>query len=187
MRSSQLEKSELTMRLASVRPFVSPKYAVATAALAGVIVGGAFVLPAAAQAPPPPIAAEPLTPRSVFVDDIGLTFKIKLDGHATSVVGVKDPSWTVVVRYTVQPGAQFPWHSHAGPVVVNIISGALTYVGADDCVQRTYAGGQAFVDAGQGHVHTAFNPTNAPTVFVATFFDAPAEGPLLIPAAPGGC
>jgi quercetin dioxygenase-like cupin family protein len=159
---------------------------VVIAALAGVIVGGTFGLPAAAQGPPP-IAAEPLTSRSVFVDDIGLTFKIKLDGNATSVVGVKDPSWTVVVRYTVQPGAQFPWHSHAGPVVVNIISGALTYVGADDCVQRTYAAGQAFVDAGQGHVHTAFNPTNAPTVFVATFFDAPAEGPLLIPAAPGVC
>ena len=100
---------------------------------------------------------------------------------------MKDPSWTVVVRYTVQPGAQFPWHSHAGPVVVNLVSGALTYVGAEDCVQRTYAAGQAFVDPGQGHVHTAFNPTNAPTVFVATFFDAPAEGPLLIPAAPGGC
>ena len=100
---------------------------------------------------------------------------------------MKDPSRTVVVRYTVQPGAQFPWHSHAGPVVVNMVSGALTYVGAEDCAQRIYAAGQAFVDPGQGHVHTAFNPTNTPTVFVATFFDAPAEGPLLIPAAPGGC
>ena len=139
------------------------------------------------RAPPPPIAAEPLTPRSVFVDNVGLQFKIKLDGEATSVVGVKDPSWTVVVRYTVQPGAQFPWHSHAGPVVVNIVSGALTYVAAEDCVQRTYAAGQAFVDAGQVHVHTAFNPTNGPMVLVATFFDAPAEGPLLIPAAPGSC
>ena len=157
------------------------------AVVAGVMAGGAYVLPAVAQAPPPPIAAEPLTPRSVFVDDIGVKFKIKLDGRATDVVDVQDPSSTVVVRYTVQPGAQFPWHSHAGPVVVNLVSGALTYVGAADCVPRTYAAGQAFVDPGQGHVHTAFNPTNAPTVFVATFFDAPAQGPLLIPAAPGGC
>ena len=175
------------MRQASVRQFISPKYAAVTAAVAGVIASGAYVLPAAAQAPPPPIAAEPLTPRSVFVDDVSLRFKIKLDGRATHVVNVKDPSWTVVVRFTVQPGAQFPWHSHAGPVVVNMVSGALTYVGAEDCIQRTYAAGQAFVDPGQGHVHTAFNPTNAPTVFVATFFDAPADGPLLIPAAPGGC
>lgn len=157
------------------------------AAVAGVMAAGAYVLPAAAQAPPPPIAAEPLTPRSVFIDDIGLKFKIKRDGGATDVVSVPDPSSTVVVRYTVQPGAQFPWHSHAGPVVVNLVSGAITYVGAEDCVGRTYAAGQAFVDPGQGHVHTAFNPTNAPTVFVATFFHAPATGPLLIPAAPGGC
>jgi quercetin dioxygenase-like cupin family protein len=154
-------------------------------AILGVMAGGAYVA-AEAQAPPP-IVAEPLTQRAVFVDDIGLKLKLKLDGRATDVVGVTDPSRTVVVRYTVQPGAQFPWHSHAGPVVVNMVSGALTYVGAEDCAQRTYAAGQAFVDPGQGHVHTAFNPTNAPTVFVATFFDAPAEGSLLIPAAPGGC
>ena len=90
------------------------------AVLAGVTAGGAYVLPVAAQAPPPPIAAEPLTPRSVLVDAISLKFKIKLDGKATDVVNVPDPSTTVVVRYTVQPGAQFPWHSHAGPVVVNL-------------------------------------------------------------------
>ena len=157
------------------------------AVVAGVMAGGAYVLPAGAQAPPLPIVPEVLTPRSVFVDGNSVKLKIKLDGQATDVVDVQDPSSTVVVRYTVQPGAQFPWHSHAGPVVVNLVSGALTYVGAEDCVPRTYAAGQAFVDPGQGHVHTAFNPTNAPTVFVATFFDAPAEGPLLIPAAPGGC
>ena len=174
------------MRQETMGRFISLKYAAVTA-IAGIIAGGAYVLPAAAQAPPPPIAAEPLTLRSVFVDDISLKFQIKLDGGATHVVDVKDPSRTVVVRYTVQPRAPFPWHSHAGPVVVNLVSGALTYVGAEDCVQRTYAAGQAFVDPGQGHVHTAFNPTNAPTVFVATFFDAPADGPLLIPAAPGGC
>ena len=120
------------------------------AVVAGVLAGGAYVLPAAAQAPPPPIAAEPLTPRSVFVDDLGLKLKIKLDGNATQVVDVTDPSRTVVVRYTVQPGAQFPWHSHAGPVVVNLVSGALTYVGAEDCVQRTYAAGQAFVESWSG-------------------------------------
>jgi quercetin dioxygenase-like cupin family protein len=170
-----------------MRRFISPKYAAVTAALAAVVATGVYVLPSAAQEPPPPIASEPLTPRSVFTDDVDLKVKIKLDGHATRVVNVREPSRTVVVRFTVQPGAQFPWHSHAGPVFVNIVSGALTYVGADDCVERTYSTGQVFVDPGQGHVHTAFNPTDAPTVFVATFFDAPAQGSLLIPAAPGDC
>ena len=144
-----------------------------------------YVIPSAAQDPPPPIAAEPLTLRSVFPDDVDMKFKLKLHDGGTMVVNVDDPSRTVDVRYTVQPGAQFPWHSHRGPVVVNIISGSLTYVPAGSCHERTYSGGQAFVDAGHGHVHTAFNPGPEPTVFIATFFEAPEAGPLLIPADPG--
>jgi quercetin dioxygenase-like cupin family protein len=140
------------------------------------------VVPSAAVDPPPPIAAEPLTPRSVFPDDVDMKIKIKM--HHQVVVQVDDPSRTVVVRYTVQPGAQFPWHSHFGPVVVNIVSGSLTYVPAGTCAERTYSAGEAFVDAGHGHVHTAFNPGTEPMVFIATFFEAPAQGPLLIPADP---
>ena len=101
------------------------------------------------------------------------------------VVNVGDPSRTVDIKYTVQPGAQFPWHSHYGPVIANIISGSLTYVPAGTCEERTYSAGESFVDAGHGHVHTAFNPGSAPTVFIATFFEAPETGPLLIPADPG--
>jgi quercetin dioxygenase-like cupin family protein len=137
--------------------------------------------------PPPPIAMEPLTGRAIFPDNVDLKIKIKRDRGGTDVINAKDPSRTLVARFTVQPGAQFPWHTHPGPVIVNIVSGALTYVPADTCAEQTYTAGQAFVDPGHGHVHTAFNPTNAPTVFVATFFEAPAEGPLLIPGQPGNC
>ena len=152
--------------------------------LIAVLLISANVLPSAAQQPPPPIATEFLTGRAVFTDDVGLTAKIKLDGKATRVVHVKDPSRTVTARFTVQPGAQFPWHSHRGPVVVNVAEGELVYVDADDCVEREYPAGTAFVDAGHGHVHTAFNATDEVTVLVATFFEAPEEGPLLIPADP---
>lgn len=144
-------------------------------------------VPSAAQTPPPPILAEPQTLRSVFPDNLDLKIKLKEDGGATAVVNQGDPSRTVVVKYTVQPGARFPWHSHAGPVVVNIVSGALTYVAADDCSRRTYEVGQAFVDPGHGHVHSAVNQTGAPTVFFATFFGAPESGALLIPADPVSC
>jgi quercetin dioxygenase-like cupin family protein len=141
------------------------------------------VIPSAAEGPPPPIAAEPLTPRSVFPDEVKMKFKLKLHGR-TVVVKVDDPSRTVDVKYTVQPDAQFPWHSHRGPVIVNLISGSLTYVPAGTCHERTYSAGQTFVDPGHGHVHTAFNPGPGVTTFIATFFEAPAEGPLLIPADP---
>ena len=142
------------------------------------------VMPAGAVDPPPPIAAEPLTARAVFPDLVDM--KIKLKGHhgGTTVVNVDNPSRTVDIKYTVQPGARFPWHTHYGPVIVNIISGSLTYVDSDACGETTYSPGQAFVDAGHGHVHSAYNPGTGPTVFIATFFEAPETGPLLIPADP---
>jgi quercetin dioxygenase-like cupin family protein len=161
---------------------------VLTAALVGVLLIGANVLPSAAQEPPPPIATEFLTGRAVFTDDVDMKIKIKLDGGTTRVVNAEDPSRTVVARFTVQPGAQFPWHSHLGPVVVNVVEGELVYVDAADCVEREYPAGTAFVDPGHGHVHSAFNPTDDVTVLVATFFEAPEEGLLLIPAeAPADC
>ncbi|HEX6660149.1 MAG TPA: cupin domain-containing protein [Ilumatobacter sp.] len=160
------------------------RVAALAAALIAVLMIGANVLPSGAQQPPLPIATEFLTDRAVFTDDVDLKLKIKPEGEATRVVNVEDPSRTVVARFTVQPGAQFPWHTHHGPVIVNVVEGALVYVGADDCVEREYPAGTAFVDPGHGHIHTAFNPTDDVTVFVATFFEAPAEGSLLIPAAP---
>ena len=160
--------------------------AVAGTVLIAVLVLALNVLPSSAQTPPPPppIATEFLTGRAVFTDHVTLKAKVRLEGLTTQVVQTGDPSRTVVARFTVQPGAQFPWHSHRGPVVVHVVSGELTYVAADDCANRKYPAGTAFVDPGHGHVHTAFNGTNDATVFVATFFDAPAEGPLLIPASP---
>jgi quercetin dioxygenase-like cupin family protein len=161
---------------------------------ARLIVGTAFlvfataaavnVVPSAAVDPPPPIAAEPLTARSVFPDLVDMKLKLKSHDGETTVVNVDDPSRTVVVRFAVQPGARFPWHTHSGPVIVNIVSGSLTYVEAGTCDETTYSPGQAFVDAGHGHVHSAYNPGTEPTVFIATFFEAPETGALLIPADP---
>jgi quercetin dioxygenase-like cupin family protein len=181
--SSPDETSERKRRAALRRRLYVTGAAIAVG-LAAVV----FVLPSAAQEPPPPpIASEFLTARSVFTDDIRLMLKLRHHHGTTRVVNVPDPSRTVVGRFTLQSGAQFPWHTHAGPVVVNIVTGALTYQPAETCDTHTYTAGQAFVDPGQGHVHTAWNPTNAPMTFVATFFDAPAEGPLLIPAPAGNC
>ena len=49
-------------------------------------------------------------------------------------------------RITVQPGAQFPWHTHPGAVIVNIAQGELVYVEASDCIERPYPAGTAFLD-----------------------------------------
>jgi hypothetical protein len=154
-------------------------YAIAALMAIALVATTVDVAPSKAQAPPP-ILVEPLTPRSVFPDNASAQFRNKLSGHGTDVVNMKDLSRTIVARFTVQPGARFPWHTHPGLVVVNIAQGELVYVAASDCVARPYPAGTAFVDPGHGHVHTAFNRTGGVTVFYATFFDFPATGPLSI-------
>jgi quercetin dioxygenase-like cupin family protein len=142
------------------------------------------VVPSFAKDATLPIEARVLTPRSVFPDDVSMTLTLGED-----TVQVDDPSRTVVIKFIVQPGAQFPWHTHPGPVIVNVKRGSLTLVD-ETCADTTYSRGTAFVDLGHGHVHTAFNPSETrETVLVATFFEGPAEpDPLLIPATPpAGC
>jgi hypothetical protein len=78
------------------------------AGLLAVVSGGVYALPSAAQDAPPPIVAEPLTARAVFPDQVDLKIKLKTEGSETDVVNRGDPSRTVVVKYTVQPGALSP-------------------------------------------------------------------------------
>jgi quercetin dioxygenase-like cupin family protein len=120
------------------------------------------------------ISAQPLGLRSVITDDVRGQIRIKQDGHGTTVVNMKDMSRTVVVKFTVQPLGAFPWHTHAGPVLVNLAQGSLVYVPAESCDEITYTAGEAFWDAGHGHVHSAYNPsTTTETIFYATFLQAP--------------
>jgi hypothetical protein len=58
------------------------------------------------------------------------------------------------LRPPFEPGSQ-PGVRMAGPVVVTVRSGSLTYqdAGPNACRNRTYTVGQGFVDPGFGHVH----------------------------------
>jgi quercetin dioxygenase-like cupin family protein len=142
----------------------------------------AGVVPTQAQEPPPPIQPEELTAgnRGEFTDRVSMQLRRKMDGRGTEVVNMPDPSHVAVVRFVIQPGAQFPWHIHPGSVIVTVTQGLLVYVEAQDCVHRPYPAGTAFVDTGD-NVHSAYNPTEGETVLVAVFLDSPATGPLTIP------
>ena len=108
---------------------------------AGVLVVAPSGAPRATTEPTPePIVVEPLTPRSTFTDGVALGIEVTLDGAAAHQIDVTDPSRTVLVKITAQPGAQFPWHTHPGPVIVNVAQGELVYIQASDCVERHYPG-----------------------------------------------
>ncbi len=173
--------------LARIQP-KSRRTAVAVASLVlavtlGLALAALTVLPGLVRAVPVPIAVEVLTPRAQFTDRVDAQLKVKLDRKATTVINMRDASRTLVARFTIQPNAQFPWHTHPGPVIVNVVQGELVYVQARDCVHRPYPTGTAFVDPGR-RVHSAFNPSSTvETIIVATFLDFPADGPLSIASA----
>ena len=164
-----------------------------TAAAAGLLLALAAasalalgVLPLGAAEAEQSIVVEPLTPRAEFTDDVAVQLRNKFDGRGTDVMNLRDASNIAVAKITIQPGAVIPWHTHPGPILITIAEGdgdgAFVYVLADDCVERSYTPGQALIDAGGDNVHTAYNPSKTDqTVVIATFLDAPAEGPLTLP------
>lgn len=139
---------------------------------------------------PQPISVRMLTERAVFTDTVAFDLDIGLqDGEPVSM-NVTDPGRSAVAEITVQPGARFPWHTHPGPIFVNVAQGELVYIPASDCAERHYQAGTVFVDPGRGNAHTAYNASEEVTILIATFFEVPEEGPLTITEgveAPEGC
>jgi quercetin dioxygenase-like cupin family protein len=99
------------------------------------------------------------------------------------VLHVKGPSDVLQTELVFQPGGQTGWHTHPGPVVVVIKSGALTEIHSDGCTTVHPAGSVFFEDAGV--VHNALNQTGGVTDVFATFM-SPAGSPPLIPAGDPG-
>ena len=131
---------------------------------------------AQAEDPPPPIGVETLsTPEqhNEFTDDVAVQVRDKPDGRSTEVVNLRDASNMAVFEFTIQPGAEFPWHTHPGPVFAAVAEGDLVFIYGDDCAERPYAQGEAFVDPGLAH--TAYNPGDEPTVVIATVFGVDAD------------
>jgi len=165
------------------------RFGIAAVGVAVLAAGGslAFTLagnaetPAAAADDPPPISVETLSGFTDFTDEVSLKFKRKLDGQGTEVLNLPDPGRMLVARITVQPGAEFPWHTHPGPVVVHVVEGDLVYQQASDCVERSYASGDAYLDPGD-KVHTAWNPSeDEETELIGVFHGVPEGGAPTVP------
>jgi quercetin dioxygenase-like cupin family protein len=139
-----------------------------------------------AEADHVPIHAQPLTTpgHNQFTDDVALQIRDRPEGRPTTVVNLRDASNIAVGRFTIQPGAWFPWHTHPGAGLVALAQGDLVFIYADDCVERRYGEGEAFVDP--GGVHTAYNPSATDvTVAIATFLGVDAGAPLATPVDAG--
>ena len=117
------------------------------------------------------------------------TFHIKSKAAGYKVdLKSNDNTDIVVTDIVVQPGGHSGWHTHPGPALVVVKTGAITFYHGDDrtCTGTSYPAGTAFIEAG-GTVGIARNEGAIPTTLVATFF-VPKGSPARLDApAPGNC
>lgn len=64
-----------------------------------------------------------------------------------------------VVDNKLAPGGTTGWHSHPGPSLVLVVSGAITDYSSLDptCAGQTYSAGSGFIDSGGDEVHMVRN------------------------------
>jgi quercetin dioxygenase-like cupin family protein len=74
-----------------------------------------------------------------------------------------------ILENRIIPGGTFGWHSHPGPSIVVVKSGALTLYHGDDpaCTPHVVAAGSGFVDDG-GDVHVVRNEGSVDAVVYVT-------------------
>ena len=151
----------------------------AGAAIAFSTLGGS---PAAAGTPPSPApsasaSADPIiTPLAAAL----VPGPIDIDRrHLSNVVSV---------RIDFRAGDTTGWHSHPGPVFVQVVSGAVTlrHAAHGRCLSQVVRAGHGFFEA-PGAVHVAENPRPAPAVVYATFVLPPGAGPEVSAPIPAPC
>jgi len=97
---------------------------------------------------------------------------------------LKGPTDVLTADLIFQPGATVGWHTHPGPVVVTIKSGALTEIHSNGCM-TVHPAGSAFFEAAN-EVHNVVNQTGVVTEVFATFLSPSGSQPLMPASDPGG-
>ena len=100
--------------------------------------------------------------------DDGIEAKSETDSHEVEL-RANGPTDVHILQNTIAPGGTFGWHSHPGPSIVVVASGALTLYHADDpaCTPHVFEEGQGFVDQG-GVVHVVRNEGSVDAVVYVT-------------------
>jgi quercetin dioxygenase-like cupin family protein len=93
-----------------------------------------------------------------------------------------------ILENRIVPGGTFGWHSHPGPSIVVVKSGALTLYHGDDptCTPQVVAAGSGFVDDG-GDVHVVRNEGSVDAVVYVTSLVPKGAGRRIDEPSPGNC
>jgi hypothetical protein len=114
--------------------------------------------------------------------------KRKSDAGWQMEINAKDSLDIAVQSITFDAGAQSGWHSHPGPVLIQVVSGTMTFYESDDptCTPIVRTAGQGYLDVGD-HAHIARNESGAPATNVVTYFAPPGAALRIDQPNPGNC
>jgi cupin domain len=127
--------------------------------------------------------------RATFADPTGQTFKVKrMTGDWHVEIKGKPAIDLAIQSIRFDAGGQSGWHSHPGPVFIQVVSGTMTFYESDDpeCTPIVRTAGQSYLDVGE-HAHIARNETAAPAENVVTYFAPPGAALRIDQPSPGNC
>jgi quercetin dioxygenase-like cupin family protein len=113
--------------------------------------------------------------RAAFSDDAKKKIDVKRTTGDWRMELKSKPAFDVAVQsITFQPGGQSGWHTHPGPVFIQVVSGTMTFYQADGkkCTRTVRTAGQGYLDLGE-QPHVAVNETKEPAQNVVTYFAPP--------------
>lgn len=118
-------------------------------------------------------SASTLLGRATFAE--GENFKVKrITGDWHVEVKAHRELDLAVQQIVFQPGGHSGWHSHPGPVFIQVVSGTMTFYESDDptCTPVVRSAGQGYLDAGE-HAHIARNESGSPATNIVTYLAPP--------------
>lgn len=134
--------------------------------------GAAFLAAVAVLAIGPSAQATPPAGVTSTVFAVGTFDKIEaktLSSNWQARIDTKGATDVYILENRIAPGGSFGWHSHPGPSIVVVKSGALTIYRGDDptCTPQVIEAGSGFVDDG-GDIHVVRNEGSVDVVVYVT-------------------
>jgi hypothetical protein len=99
------------------------------------------------------------------------------------------PAMDIAVQSILFPPGSFSgWHSHPGPVFIQVVSGEVTFYESDDptCTGIVKKAGEGYLDLGE-HAHFARNESSLPAENIVTYFAPPGAALRIDEPRPGNC
>lgn len=127
--------------------------------------------------------------RASFSDPDDQNFKVKRMTGDWHIEIKSKPAFDLAVQsITFQPGGQSGWHTHPGPVFIQVVSGTMTFYKSDDptCTPIVRTAGQGYLDVGE-HPHIARNESASPAQNVVSYFAPPGATLRIDEPRPGNC